>query len=61
MAKVLYMFGKLHYHMRDFADALLRLGHVEFEREGRPLGFICLRMRLDATLFQCCSGSRSPQ
>jgi tetratricopeptide (TPR) repeat protein len=48
-AEVLYMFGKLHYHMRDFskavsflsravaigktADALLLLGHVEFERE----------------------------
>jgi hypothetical protein len=32
MAKVLYMFGKLHYQVRDFADALLLLGHVEFER-----------------------------
>jgi tetratricopeptide (TPR) repeat protein len=48
-AEVLYMFGKLHYHMRDFskavsflsravaigktADALLLLGHVEFERK----------------------------
>jgi tetratricopeptide (TPR) repeat protein len=48
-ADVLYMFGKLHYHLRDFAkavsfltravaldrtaDALLLLGHVEFERE----------------------------
>jgi tetratricopeptide (TPR) repeat protein len=47
-AEVLYMFGKLHYHMHDFskavsfltravdldrtADALLLLGHVEFER-----------------------------
>ena len=48
-AEVLYMFGKLHYHLHDFskavsflgravaiektADALLLLGHVEFERE----------------------------
>jgi tetratricopeptide (TPR) repeat protein len=47
-AEVLYMFGKLHYHIRDFAnavsfltravgiekkaDSLLLLGHVEFER-----------------------------
>lgn len=48
-AEVLYTFGKLYYHMRDFskavsflgravsldrtADALLLLGHVEFERQ----------------------------
>jgi tetratricopeptide (TPR) repeat protein len=49
-SEVLYMFGKLHYHLHDFskavsfltravsgtaertADALLLLGHVEFER-----------------------------
>jgi tetratricopeptide (TPR) repeat protein len=47
-AEVLFMFGKLHYHIRDFAkavsfltravgidktaDSLLLLGHVEFER-----------------------------
>jgi tetratricopeptide (TPR) repeat protein len=47
-AEVLYKFGKLHYHIRDFvkavsfltravgidktADSLLLLGHVEFER-----------------------------
>lgn len=48
-AEVMYMFGKLHYYMRDFskavsflsravsmertADSLLLLGHVEFERD----------------------------